>query len=490
MIAAHEDIEDSSDLYERYLIDVEMSACMNTSRIKQAISSVQLFVQRCLMNLGPDAQISEASAEQWQWMKNYRVWEANRKIFLYPENWILPELRDDKSPFFEELENQLLQNEVTEQTAGNALVSYLGKLDEVANLDVRALYHQKEEGEFPIDILHVVARTHATPHVYYYRRFVEGAYWTAWTQVNIDIDGDHLLAVVWNRRLYLMWPMFSDAELGSESCGSVLELIGAAFPELKADPIIRLWEDFVEFFEGYEIAQQLETILDAEEVNVTVDFDPVITDIQQQLSFLLKKPIEEPTVRKIVTDWARCRLSGGKVLMIGLAWTVYREGAWTAKKVTEETLTVPFRNKEPIFLKPDMTQTQIVSDTIPNTPTRIVSAFSTGELIVRCYSSRPDSVVAHGFFRFTGRNGRVVVTAYADELVSSTHLFDASISLRDMQFVEDEGVEVSLILPSSTVDSVGNWTGSLDIENLPVLNRTPGQFTLAVPHQYNEYVSQ
>ena len=484
LIAAHKDIEDSSDLYERYLIDVEMNACMSTSRIKQAISSVQLFVQRCLMNLGPDAQISEASAEQWQWMKNYRVWEANRKIFLYPENWILPELRDDKSTFFKELENELLQNEATEETAENALVRYLGKLDEVANLDVRALYHQKEEGELPIDILHVIARTQAAPHVYYYRQFVDGTCWTGWTQVNVDVDGDHLLTVVWNRRLYLIWPRFSDAELGSESCGLVLDLIEAAFPELNADPSVRLWEDFVQWFEDTEIEQQLEAILSAEEVNVTVDFDLIITDIQQTLSFQLQKPIEEATVRNIVTDWARCRLNDGKVLMIKVAWSVYQEGAWTAKKVTEEALTIPFRNQEPIFLKPDMTQTQILSDTIPNTPTRISSAFSTGELIVRCYSSRPESVVAHGFFRFTGCNGRVVVTAYEDEPVSSAHLFDASISLRDMQFVEDEGVDLPLILPSSAIDSVGNWTGSLDIQNLLVLNRTPGQFTLAVPHQY------
>src|SRR5947207_12624470 len=30
---------------------------------------------------------------EWNWRKNYRVWDANRKIFLYPENWIEPELR-------------------------------------------------------------------------------------------------------------------------------------------------------------------------------------------------------------------------------------------------------------------------------------------------------------------------------------------------------------------------------------------------------------
>ncbi len=29
----------------------------------------------------------------WQWLKRYRVWDANRKIFVYPENWIEPELR-------------------------------------------------------------------------------------------------------------------------------------------------------------------------------------------------------------------------------------------------------------------------------------------------------------------------------------------------------------------------------------------------------------
>ena len=30
---------------------------------------------------------------EWKWRKNYRVWDANRRIFLYPENWIEPELR-------------------------------------------------------------------------------------------------------------------------------------------------------------------------------------------------------------------------------------------------------------------------------------------------------------------------------------------------------------------------------------------------------------
>jgi len=30
---------------------------------------------------------------QWQWRKKYRVWEANRKVFVYPENFLEPDLR-------------------------------------------------------------------------------------------------------------------------------------------------------------------------------------------------------------------------------------------------------------------------------------------------------------------------------------------------------------------------------------------------------------
>lgn len=26
----------------------------------------------------------------WEAVKNYQVWEANRKVFVYPENWLKP----------------------------------------------------------------------------------------------------------------------------------------------------------------------------------------------------------------------------------------------------------------------------------------------------------------------------------------------------------------------------------------------------------------
>jgi hypothetical protein len=43
----------------------------------------------------------------WDRMRSYRLWGANRKVFLYPENYVEPELRDDKTALFEEVEGTL-----------------------------------------------------------------------------------------------------------------------------------------------------------------------------------------------------------------------------------------------------------------------------------------------------------------------------------------------------------------------------------------------
>src|SRR6185503_1797048 len=207
-------VRSSDDLNNDFLIDVEMSPCMMTTRIKQAISSVQVFVQRSLMNLEPEVSLSAREAEEWaRWRKQYRVWEANRKVLLYPENWIEPELRDDKSPFFKELENELLQGDVTNNSAETAFLHYLEKLNEVARLEIVGLYHQFEPPSngagSGVDTLHVFGRTFATPHVYYYRRRDGLGAWTAWEKVDADIQGNHLIPLIWNRRLYLFWATFT-----------------------------------------------------------------------------------------------------------------------------------------------------------------------------------------------------------------------------------------------------------------------------------------
>jgi len=214
---------DSNRLFEFFLIDVDMGACVDTSRVKQAISSVQTFVQRCLMNLEDGVSPGDIDSNMWKWMKNYRVWEANRQVFLYPENWIVPELRDDKTEIFLDLQKELLQNDLTDRTAESAFLHYLEKLDRIAKLEICGMYHQYElpaNGEI-IDILHVFGRTPGTPHAYFYRRLVDGSSWMPWEKVNLDISGDDLIPVVMGRRLLLFWPVFTPKTVQGVSPPSV-----------------------------------------------------------------------------------------------------------------------------------------------------------------------------------------------------------------------------------------------------------------------------
>ncbi|WP_205513239.1 neuraminidase-like domain-containing protein [Longitalea arenae] len=199
---------DADALFSYYLLDTEMGSKEVTTRILQANLSIQLFVQRCLMSL--EAEIVADAAEddgweQWDWMKYYQVWAANRKVFITPENWIEPELRLDKSSFFQELENDLMQNEVNKQNVENAYLSYLEKLDNVARLDVSGFYYEEDTYT-----LHVFARTYDDPHIYYYRKWVEDRYWTPWEKVDLEINATHVIPVVINRRLYLYWPEFRE----------------------------------------------------------------------------------------------------------------------------------------------------------------------------------------------------------------------------------------------------------------------------------------
>lgn len=199
----------SDALFAHFLIDTEMSSCRKTSRLVTASGSVQIFVQRCLMNLEEDV-LADAEADEdwlhWDWMQNYRVWEAARKIFLYPENVIRPELNTMKSPLFVALEQKLGQAEINEENTEDALMGYLEGLDEISNLEVQCMHTQNRPDS---RVIHVLARSRAEPSTYHYRTRVfphdaAAAYWTPWQQVDIEFSGTPVFGYH-NRRLHLFW---------------------------------------------------------------------------------------------------------------------------------------------------------------------------------------------------------------------------------------------------------------------------------------------
>jgi Neuraminidase-like domain/Salmonella virulence plasmid 28.1kDa A protein/Putative peptidoglycan binding domain len=203
---ASEHIDTPNKLFEYFLMDVQMASCMQTSRIRHALSAVQLFAERCFMNLETAVAPTVFEAmhrKQWEWMKRYRVWEVNRKIFLWPENEAHAELRLDASPFFKEALSELLQGDITEERAATALLNYFSKLEEVARLEPCGMHFVEGEPGVTDDVVHVVARTSGANRKYFYRQF--DGIWSPWEAIKVDIEDNPVATVMWKGRLLLFW---------------------------------------------------------------------------------------------------------------------------------------------------------------------------------------------------------------------------------------------------------------------------------------------
>ncbi len=214
---------DPNKLFELLLIDPEMGTCMQTSRIRQGLNSVQLFVQRCLLGLekndaNPAVSVdpSQIDAKTWRtWMGAYSTWAANREVFLWPENWLLPSLRDDQTEIFQAFASSLQQGTITDDTISAAFLAYLQGLEQIDRLDIRGVFWQVADPDVPgsVGVLHVFARTWHCPQTYFYRRLIGNPggtqTWTPWQQVSAGIQGDFLVPVVWDGRLRLIWPVFT-----------------------------------------------------------------------------------------------------------------------------------------------------------------------------------------------------------------------------------------------------------------------------------------
>ena len=224
----------SRDLFDRFLIDVYMGARGITSRIREALAATQLYIHRYLLHLEPRtgergtseessatigtvAVVDDDAARQqiklwWKWMGNYRVWEANRKVFLYPENYLRPELRMAKTPAFATLESDLLQGEITAAGVERAYKRYLDEYSEVSRLTIAGGYvYAKDQDPSGPRRLVLFGRTKTDPRRYYYRLAEFGsreklsAAWDPWMPVDLQIDADRVHPVHAFGRVFVFW---------------------------------------------------------------------------------------------------------------------------------------------------------------------------------------------------------------------------------------------------------------------------------------------
>jgi peptidoglycan hydrolase-like protein with peptidoglycan-binding domain len=213
LLAANPALSSKLDLYDHFLTDTEWSAKMPSSRLVHAHGTVQLFMQRCIAGLEPKATADldgDIDWVSWDWMRNYRVWEVNRKVFVEAQYYVRPEWRDDKTEPFQKFETAILQNEINDENVNAAYEGYLDDLDQIAFLDVLATCYDFDRSE-----MHVVGATKGgDPRNYFHRMIQRERVCTPWTKIDLDISGDNLIAFFRNKRLYLAWLTF--VEKGNE----------------------------------------------------------------------------------------------------------------------------------------------------------------------------------------------------------------------------------------------------------------------------------
>lgn len=196
-------VANADGLFNYFLIDTQMTSCQQTSRIVQAYIAVQIFVERCLMNLEAPEVVVDLTKDdtwnQWEWMKSYRVWEANREVFLYPENWLIESQRPNRTEIYQKFEQEVRQGEITADYLETVVLNYVDRLDGLAHLRVTGTCQDTDEN------IYVVARTLADPPVFYIRSFV-GEAWGGWTHIPLDIKAHQVVPAFYRGRICLFWP--------------------------------------------------------------------------------------------------------------------------------------------------------------------------------------------------------------------------------------------------------------------------------------------
>ncbi|WP_207001703.1 neuraminidase-like domain-containing protein [Trinickia mobilis] len=226
-------VKTPNDLYEYLLIDNQVSCEVSTSKVAQAIASLQQYIGAITLQLEPgyESGVAPKQVERWQTTDSrYPLWAASQQLVQYPENYIEPTLRQGKTKLFEALENTINQGRINRDSVEDAVLTYLNGFEEVANLEVVSAYedgiNQKE------DTYYFIGRTRSKPYQYYWRQLdislrnptthvLFPSAWTDWKKIDLPLpdsknlktsDTSQITAiqggvrpVFLNNRLYVGW---------------------------------------------------------------------------------------------------------------------------------------------------------------------------------------------------------------------------------------------------------------------------------------------
>ncbi len=217
--ALKEKIKSWEDIYQYLLLDVNVSSQVPTSRLLECTGAVQLYINRMIQGV-EDANWQDGQLENlkkdWDLSQQYRLWEANEKLGLYPSSYIEPTLRLHKTETFQTFEDSLGQGALSEEMVQQAVMQYLQQLQQLSELRVEGFTSQDLRDS--IEFCFTAKATWET-NSYYYRllrvdktKLEAGSKyafeWGSWMKAELVFSQQHIYGVApcygWNR-LYLYW---------------------------------------------------------------------------------------------------------------------------------------------------------------------------------------------------------------------------------------------------------------------------------------------
>ncbi|RMQ35800.1 neuraminidase-like domain-containing protein [Pseudomonas amygdali] len=194
---------DADDLSNFLLTDVQVSSEVMTSQMAHATASLQHYLSRFFAHLEPGYDtaarniIADADDEWRRYCNQYARWRSWHQQVNHPENLIQPALRPGKSQPFVELENELNQGKLTSDMVQLAVANYIGKFEQVSNLQVVSGYL---DGFDPVsDTYHFIGKTNVEPTEYYWRSLdiskrdnlgqLSPLAWSEWEKIGLPLSG-------------------------------------------------------------------------------------------------------------------------------------------------------------------------------------------------------------------------------------------------------------------------------------------------------------
>lgn len=207
------------NIFQYLLIDNQVSSIVTTTRLSEAIASVQLYINRCLQGLEENAdrdQLLESFFVEWDtYNRRYSTWAGVSELAYYPENYVDPLVRYNQTSLQKQLLSETSQSQLSADAVETAYLNYLDGFEDIANLKVLCGYHHA--AEINVGKSYFVGRTNAQPYRYFWRSLDHagsdetGGYvasaWTEWEEITAPIQpmNDEVRPVMFNNRIYVGW---------------------------------------------------------------------------------------------------------------------------------------------------------------------------------------------------------------------------------------------------------------------------------------------